>query len=120
MVIAAGEGVGIGLLIAISSPTCPSDRLLGRGARRGRAGARRSPLWILVALICAAASVAGYGIADSVSGDLQRRWHRFAAGALLVMLDRSMIPDTVEKAAWGVRRRVRRFVVERETAQTAG
>ncbi len=44
-------------------------------------------------MICTLATLAGYGIADSVSGDLNAAVHGFAAGALLVMLVDSMIPE---------------------------
>ena len=54
-------------------------------------------LWLIVALICTAATVVGYGIADNVSGDLNAAVDGFAAGALLVMLIDSMIPDAFRK-----------------------
>jgi zinc transporter, ZIP family len=54
-------------------------------------------LWFLVALVCVAATVAGYAIADNVSGDLNAGVDGFAAGALLVMLIDSMIPDAVRQ-----------------------
>jgi zinc transporter, ZIP family len=54
-------------------------------------------LWIVVALICTAAAVAGYAIADNVSGNLTAVVDGIAAGALLVMLVDSMIPDAVRK-----------------------
>ena len=98
IVIAAGDGVGVGLLVAIFVSNLPEAigsstemRAAGSGASKIRS------LWILVALICTAASVAGYAIADSVSGDLNGALHGFAAGALLVMLIDSMIPDAVKK-----------------------
>jgi ZIP family zinc transporter len=42
--------------------------------------------------------VAGYGIADNVSGDFQAAVDGFAAGALLVMLIDSMIPQAAQQA----------------------
>ena len=54
-------------------------------------------LWLLVALVCTAATVAGYAIADNVSGNLNAVVDGFAAGALLVMLIDSMIPEAVRK-----------------------
>lgn len=54
-------------------------------------------LWLLVALICTAASIAGYAVADNVSGNLNATVDGFAAGALLVMLIDSMIPEAVRK-----------------------
>jgi ZIP family zinc transporter len=62
-----------------------------------RAEGRRSEtilrLWIAVAVVCTLASVAGYAIADSLSGELEGGFNGFAAGALLVMLADSMIPE---------------------------
>ena len=51
-----------------------------------------------VAAVCALATVAGYGIADITSGDLRAGIDGFAAGALLVMLIDSMIPDATRKS----------------------
>ena len=98
MVVAAGDGVGVGLLVAIfvsNLPEAIGSSTEMRAAGTGAATVRR--LWILVAVICTAATVAGYAIADSVSGDLNAAVHGFAAGALIVMLIDSMIPDAVKK-----------------------
>ena len=96
--IAGGEGVSVGLLVAIFVSNLPeaigsSTEMLAAGTRP--AAIRR--LWLAVALICAGASIAGYAIADSVSGNLNAGVDGFAAGALLVMLIDSMIPDAVRK-----------------------
>ena len=65
----------------------------------GVARRRRScRLWCAVAAICALATVAGYGIADITSGDLRAAIDGFAAGALLVMLIDSMIPDATRRS----------------------
>ena len=55
-------------------------------------------LWIAVAVVCALATVAGWSIADTASGDLQATIDGFAAGALLVMLIDSMIPEAARRA----------------------
>jgi ZIP family zinc transporter len=96
--IAAGEGVSVGLLAAIFVSNLPEAigsstdmRAAGRGARE------ILRLWIAVAVICTAATVGGYAIADSTGGDLQAAIDGFAAGALLVMLIDSMIPEAVRK-----------------------
>ena len=47
---------------------------------------------VAVAVVCALATVAGFAIADSVSGEFQGGVNGFAAGALLVMLDRLDVP----------------------------
>jgi zinc transporter, ZIP family len=54
-----------------------------------------------VAAICALASLVGYLAADAVSGDAKAAIDGFAAGALLVMLIDSMIPDAREDAGRG-------------------
>jgi ZIP family zinc transporter len=48
-------------------------------------------------VVCAGATVVGYGVADSVSGNLHAGVDGFAAGALLVMLIDTMIPEAVKK-----------------------
>lgn len=92
--IAAGHGVGVGLLVAIFVSNLPEG--IGSASQmraQGRSGRAIMRLWIAVALICTLASVAGYGIADVASGELVGAINGFAAGALLVMLVDSMIPD---------------------------
>ena len=97
--LATGNGVSVGLLAAIFVSNLPE----AAGSATEMHDAGRAPsfvvrLWILVAVICALATVAGYGIADNVSGDVQATVNGFAAGALLVMLIDSMIPDAVQQA----------------------
>ncbi len=53
---------------------------------------------MLVAAICALATVVGYLTADAVSADARAVIDGFAAGALLVMLIDSMIPDARKDA----------------------
>ena len=55
-------------------------------------------LWIGVASICTLASVVGFAIADNVSDTFKGGVNGFAAGALVVMLVDSMIPDATRKA----------------------
>jgi ZIP family zinc transporter len=96
--IAAGEGVSVGLLVAIFVSNLPEA--IGSSTEMRAAGTRPRAirrLWLLVALICASATVAGYAIADNVSGNVNAAVDGFAAGALLVMLVDSMIPDAVRK-----------------------
>jgi ZIP family zinc transporter len=96
--IAAGDGVSVGLLVAIFVSNLPES--IGSATEMrdgGKSPATIRRLWLLVALICAAATVGGYVIADNVSGNLHAAVNGFAAGALLVMLIDSMIPDAVRK-----------------------
>jgi zinc transporter, ZIP family len=94
-----GNGVSIGLLAAIfisNLPEAVGSATEMRAAGRSRATILR--LWVVVAMICTLATVVGYLIADGASGDLQATINGFAAGALLVMLIDSMIPDASRQA----------------------
>jgi ZIP family zinc transporter len=92
--IAAGGGVGISLLVAIFVSNLPES--LGSANDMSEAGRSREAilrLWVLVAAICALATVVGYLAAEAVHGEAKATIDGFAAGALLVMLIDSMIPD---------------------------
>ena len=96
--LAEGGGVGVGLLLAIFVSNLPEAigsatemRAAGHDARSIRR------LWIAVAIACTLASVAGYAIADVSGSHLEGAINGFAAGALLVMLTDSMIPDATAK-----------------------
>ena len=97
--IALGQGVSVGLLAAIFVSNLPeaigSASELRAGGRSERQIVR---LWIAVAVVCTLASVLGYAIADNASDHLKAGINGFAAGALLVMLVDSMIPDATRQA----------------------
>ena len=99
MGLATAGDVGVGLLIAIYVSNLPEA--IGGSSDLRAAG--RSPRWILgawavVALACTVATVVGWALADVTSGNLQSAINGFAAGALLVMLTDSMIPEARKKA----------------------
>jgi ZIP family zinc transporter len=97
--IAAGEGVGVGLLVAIFVSNLPEA--IGASADLREAGRKPGTirrLWLVVAGACTLATAAGFALADATSGDLQAAINGFAAGALLVMLIDSMIPEAARKA----------------------
>jgi ZIP family zinc transporter len=96
--LASGEGVSVGLLVAIFVSNLPEA--IGSSSAMHAAGTRPAAirrLWILVALICTLSTVVGFAIADNVSSNLNAAVDGFAAGALLVMLVDSMIPEAVAK-----------------------
>ena len=100
--IAAGGGVGISLLVAIFVSNLPES--LGSASDMSKAGRTRESivrLWVLVAVMCAIATVVGYLVADAVAGRGKAATDGFAAGALLVMLIDSMIPDARSDAGRG-------------------
>jgi ZIP family zinc transporter len=96
--LASGEGVSVGLLVAIFVSNLPEAIGSASDMRAGGLPAHLILwLWVAVATICTLASVAGFAVADGASGDLRAVIDGFAAGALLVMLVDSMIPEATGK-----------------------
>ena len=96
---ATGGEVSIGLLVAIFVSNLPEA--IGSATEMQKAGRKPAQiriLWVAVAAVCLLATVAGYAVADSTSGELQGGIDGFAAGALLVMLIDSMVPEATRKA----------------------
>jgi ZIP family zinc transporter len=92
--LAASGEIGIALLVAIFVSNLPEA--LGSAEPMHEAGTSRAAilrLWGLVAAICVVATALGYLAAEAVSGEARAAIDGFAAGALLVMLIDSMIPD---------------------------
>ncbi|MBO0679380.1 hypothetical protein JRC04_18095 [Mycolicibacterium sp. S2-37] len=97
--IATGGAVSRALLLAIFVSNLPeaigsaSDmRSSGHPARKIVGG------WVVIAALCAAATVGGFALQEVAGSSLQGGIDGFAAGALLVMLVGSMIPEATEKA----------------------
>ena len=97
--LATGKGVSVALLVAIFVSNLPEG--VGSAADMRSAG-KSAPavirLWAVVAIICTLATVGGYAVADLAGGDVKAGIDGFAAGALLVMLIDSMVPEAKEKA----------------------
>jgi ZIP family zinc transporter len=97
--LAGGEPVSAGLLAAIFVSNLPEAIGGATDMRRQMHGARQvMRTWVGIASLCALASVAGYALADVTGGDFRGGINGFAAGALLVMLVDSMIPEATEQA----------------------
>ena len=97
--LAGGDTVSIGLLAAIFVSNLPEG--VGGATELTAAGRSRKQvlrLWAAVAVACALATPVGYALMDITSEEFQGGINGFAAGALLVMLVDSMIPDATEKA----------------------
>ncbi len=97
--LASGEPVSVALLVAIFMSNLPesigaTSEMLE--AKRARGWLMR--LWLAVAAVCTVATVVGYAVADALSAEWQAAINGFAAGALLVMLCDSMIPESRRKA----------------------
>jgi ZIP family zinc transporter len=97
--LAAGDGVSIALLVAIFVSNLPEG--IGSAADMREAGTSTGAvlrLWVAVAVICTLASVGGFALADLAGDAVRAGINGFAAGALLVMLIDSMVPEATEKA----------------------
>jgi ZIP family zinc transporter len=97
--LAAGSGVSIGLLGAIFVSNLP-EAIGSANDMRASGSSRRQIrlIWIAVAVLCALATPLGYVLATHTGGHFQAVINGFAAGALLVMLVDSMIPEATEKS----------------------
>ena len=92
--LASGAGVGVSLLVAIFVSNVPEAIGSARDMRRAGTGRGRVLLlWSGVATCCALATLIGYVAADAVTGGPRSLIDGFAAGALIVMLIDSMIPE---------------------------
>jgi ZIP family zinc transporter len=97
--LASGEGISASLLLAIFISNLPES--IGSASEMheaGRDGRWIIRLWVVVAVVVTIATVAGYALAD-VTGDVFTAGiDGFAAGALLVMLIDTMIPEAAKDA----------------------
>ena len=96
--LADGDVVSAGLLAAIFVSNLPeaiggANDMRKEGHERGKVAWN----WVGIAAPCTLATVAGYVAADAASDDLQGGINGFAAGALLVMLVDTMIPEAREQ-----------------------
>jgi ZIP family zinc transporter len=97
--IATGAGISVSLLVAIFVSNLPEA--IGSASEMHEGGKSRAEilrLWLGVVVVCVAATIAGYALADAVGGEVKAGIDGFAAGALLVMLVDSMIPEASKKA----------------------
>jgi zinc transporter, ZIP family len=97
--IAGGAGVSIGLLVAIFVSNLPEAIGSATDMRAAGTPVRQIRLlWLAVAGFCTLATPLGYFLAEQTGGHFQALINGFAAGALLVMLVDSMIPEATEKS----------------------
>ena len=102
--LAGGSGVSVGLILAIFVSNLPEA--IGSATDMRAAGTPPRQirlLWFAVAGLCALATPLGYFLAQQTGGHFQALINGFAAGALLVLLVDSLIPEATEKS--GPRRR---------------
>lgn len=97
--LATGQGVSVALLVAIFVSNLPesigsASDMRSNGKGRGLVVGR----WASVTVVCALATLGGYAIADVAGDRVKAGIDAFAAGALLVMLIDSMVPEAHRKA----------------------
>ena len=95
----AGGGVGVALVAAVFISNVPeafgsADAMQAAG----RSNRHVVALWLVVCLVTTLATLLGYGALSGASGDVIGGVQAFAAGAVLVMLTDTMIPEAVTKA----------------------
>jgi ZIP family zinc transporter len=97
--LAAGEGISAALVVAIFVSNLP-ESMGSANDMLDDNRPRKAILWLwgITSVACMLATVAGYGVAQVAGQQFDGIVEGFAAGALLVMMIDSMIPEAREKA----------------------
>ena len=86
--------VSIAMLVAVFISNLPEAIAGTTGIRAGGwSNGKIFGLWVVIAVICALATVAGFALFDGVSHFWLAFVQAFAAGAILTMLANSMMPE---------------------------
>lgn len=94
----AGHGVGVAVVAAIFLSNLPESISASTGLlSSGMGRARLLGLWLLVLTVSALSSLAGYALLGDASSGVVGFIEAFAAGAILVMLADTMLPEAVEE-----------------------
>ena len=97
--LATGQGVSVALLVAIFVSNLPESIGSASDMRsNGKSKGLVVGLWAAVTVVCALATLGGYAVADVAGDRVKAGIDAFAAGALLVMLIDSMVPEAHRKA----------------------
>jgi ZIP family zinc transporter len=97
MSLLSGGEVGIGMLVAVFISNLPEAIAGTAGMVAGKwSNQKILMLWILIAVVCAFASLAGYTLLGNAGAETVSFIQSFAAGAILVMLSNTMIPEAYE------------------------
>jgi len=92
-----GEGVSIGMLVAVFISNLPEAVAGTSGMVLGGWNWKKIlSIWFFVSLVCAIASLAGFGLLTNANHTTISFIQTFAAGAILVMLSNTMIPEAYE------------------------
>ena len=94
-----GGEVGLPILAAVFISNMPEAISSSQGMCAQGLGLRRVlARWTVVALVCAVAAAAGYGLLESASDDVIGLLQAFAGGAVLTMLADTMFPEAYSHA----------------------
>jgi ZIP family zinc transporter len=89
--------VGVAMLVAVFLSNFPESVTATTGMRAGGWGrAKILLLWSVIVVVCGLASAAGYGLFSDASDAALAFVSVFAAGAILMMLANTMIPEAYE------------------------
>jgi ZIP family zinc transporter len=89
--------VSLAMLVAVFISNLPEAIAGTTGMKEGGWSRKRILLlWLVIALICALASVAGFALFTNTSGQWLAFIQAFAGGAILIMLANSMMPESFE------------------------
>lgn len=92
-----GGVVSLAMLVAVFISNLP-EAIAGTAGMKsgGWSKGKIIGLWLIIALICSVASVAGFGLFENTSDQWLSFIQSFAGGAILVMLANTMIPEAYE------------------------
>jgi ZIP family zinc transporter len=93
-----GGAVSMAMLAAVFISNLPeaiagTTGMKSAGWNRGKIAL----LWVIIAVVCALASIAGYSLFSKASNNWLSFIQAFAGGAILIMLANSMIPESYER-----------------------
>jgi ZIP family zinc transporter len=92
-----GGTVSLAMLVAVFISNLPEAIAGSTGMKEnGWSGRKIILLWLVIAVVCALSSIAGYSLFSSASHQWLAFIQAFAGGAILMMLANSMIPEAYE------------------------
>lgn len=93
-----GGAVSMAMLVAVFISNLP-EAIAGTTGMKSAGWSRGkiALLWIIIAIVCSFASMAGYGLFSRASDHWLSFIQAFAGGAILIMLANSMIPESYER-----------------------
>jgi ZIP family zinc transporter len=97
LTLVGGASLGISYLAAVFLSNLPEGISSTQGLRTSGWSKRRLiELWLLIVVVSALASLAGYSFLDTASPDVVAFVQSFAGGAILTMLADTMMPEAYE------------------------